>query len=633
MQTTLINRTTVPVEGIFPVISDFPMYERPHPKVAVLIRLFTQADYAPLAQTFIPMAIWSMRSLILNSDIGEYKPTPIFHIDQRLWDMGKEVFQEAGVPEEYIIVYDPDIVPTSLDKSIMHLAAAPFLDEQLERFERVIVLDSDLFALANRGTGLLPVMDVALNKMPENDISLLRSWTVWNPTRDEYKNWHDHGQRGKKGFLQYVARYCNTTPDVVKNIMYPVDVKTNPRPFHNGAFISIPMRWLLANSEFRNFIRDVSGVMGNEEIAMAIWAIKRYLETGERWPAHNMQDYDIETGAINLRWDLDTAWKDFKTGKHVWAHLYGYNNILECGFEFAKVVGASDSEAQELYDKIDAKAHELQLNESAKPLLIKDMNTPYDFQPFPLRDSDKTRHVAGDVIAVCESVAKENRGDSYDGSWVVQHSVAELQALYELTAGQHDAKPLDGHVIQCGILCGGSALMLAQALKDTKNDTPVLAIDSYTKFWKPLRREFNWAYHEWRENRHEFRMDEHLTSVISTTQSFLRHFWTQPIRVVFIDSSHLYDETVEELSLLIPHIVPGGWLIVHDYFSDDTPGVARAVNEWLTSAKSSDFKFYGIEGLAIIQLNSHLMDSAVQPDATRAALNESTFDRFAKSNT
>ncbi len=175
---------------------------------------------------------------------------------------------------------------------------------------------------------------------------------------------------------------------------------------------------------------------------------------------------------------------------------------------------------------------------------------------------------------------------------------------------------------------------MAHALRDDSlTETPLIAIDSYTKSYRPLRELFDNAYFEYRENLWEFRLEGHITAVLSDTVSFLTHFWQQPLRVAFIDSSHHYEPTLAELNLILPRLLDGGWLILHDYFSEDTQGVARAVNEWLTSAKSSDFTFYGIEGLAIIQLNSHSMDSAVQPDAIRAVLKRPTFDRFAKSRT
>ena len=359
MKRISINRTTLPLEGLFPKITEFPVYDNPDPNTAVLMRLFTQANYAPLAQTFIPMALWSMRSVMLNSDMRHYKPTIVFHCDDRLYDMGKPVFEEAGVPPESIIVYNHELVPTTLENPILHLAAAPLLDPQLEQFHQVIVLDADLFALGNSTTGLLPLMRVSLQNMPDNDIALLRGWTHWDPVRDEYTNWYDHGQRGKSGFLREVASYCETTPDAIESILYPDNLKENARPFHNGAYISIPMQWLRANPRFREFIRDASGTLGNEEIAMAVWGIKRYLEDGIRWPEHNIQDYIVQSGAINLSWDLDEAWSLFTKGQPAWAHLYSFDGILDYAYDWSMAIGGSESESLHFTDVVRAKVDEM----------------------------------------------------------------------------------------------------------------------------------------------------------------------------------------------------------------------------------------------------------------------------------
>ena len=605
MKPTSINRTTVPVEGMFPMISDFPIYDDPDPKVAVLMRLFTQGNYAPLAQSFIPMILWSMRSLILNSDVQNYKPSIIFRCDQRLWDMGKEVFEKSGVPKECIIVYDPNLVPTELDNAIMHLAAAPFLDNQLERFERVIVLDGDLFALANDRTRLLPIMDVSMNKMPSDDISLLRSWTVWEPERDEYTNWYDHGQRGKEGFLKKTAEYCNSTPDIIESLMYPDDFRETPRPFHNGAYISIPMDWLLNNIEFRQFILDASGVMGNEEIALAVWGIKKRIETGINWPEHNLQDFSRETDLFKLTWEMDVSWECFKAGHPVWTHFFSYDNILTYASEWAKAIGGSDAEAHQFHDTIEQKVRNYQLTVASNIPRCHDNitieHTMHEFQSFPLQDTEKSRQIATDIEAVCLEVAKDNRRE-VSPEYVIQHSGNELQALYEIVSRAHDSVHVDGHVLQCGLFCGGSALMMAHALRDDKTtDNPLLAIDSYTKDYRPLREMFDNAYHEHRENLWEFRLHEHITAALSDTVSYLTHFWQQPLRVAFIDSSHHYEPTKNELELILPHLVDGGWLILHDYFSKDTPGVQRALNECFKNQDTSHWTFYRMDELAIMQ--------------------------------
>ena len=239
-----------------------------------------------------------------------------------------------------------------------------------------------------------------------------------------------------------------------------------------------------------------------------------------------------------------------------------------------------------------------------------------NFQPFPLQDSDKSKQVAKDVEAICLKVAQDHRG-VVDGAYVVQHSQNELQALYEITGRAHDASDVEGHVLQCGMFCGGSAIMMAHAMRDDEScNDPLVAIDSYTKDYRPLRELFDNAYVEMRDNLWEFRLHEHITPVLSDTVSFLTRFWHLPLRVVFIDSSHHYEPTKQELAFIFPQLVGGGWLVLHDYFSDETPGVARAVNELFESKDLSEFNFYRIDGLAIIQVNAAKSNAEVATDSS-----------------
>ncbi|MDE0298612.1 MAG: class I SAM-dependent methyltransferase [Candidatus Poribacteria bacterium] len=224
-----------------------------------------------------------------------------------------------------------------------------------------------------------------------------------------------------------------------------------------------------------------------------------------------------------------------------------------------------------------------------------------NFEAFPIQADEKTEQIAKDIQAICLKVAEDNRGD-VESAYVVQHSQSELHALYEIAARTHDRVHLDGYVLQCGLFCGGSALMMAHAMRDdASNPHPLLAIDSYTKDYRPLRELFDDAYFEMRENLWEFRLQEHITPVLSDTVSYLQHFWRLPLRIAFVDSSHHYEPTLKELNLILPHLVGGGWLILHDMFSEETPGVLRAVNEVFEPRDLSEFTFYRTDQLAIIR--------------------------------
>ena len=223
------------------------------------------------------------------------------------------------------------------------------------------------------------------------------------------------------------------------------------------------------------------------------------------------------------------------------------------------------------------------------------------FQEFPLKGSDETRHLVKDIRAICNHVAQKNRGDGFKPELVVQHSDAELAALYEIAGREHDEAVVGGSVLQCGIFCGGSAIAMALAQRDSDNAVePIVAIDSYTKDYAPLRELFSNAYHEFRENLWEFRLQDYIVAVMADTGAFLEHFWRQPTRVAFIDASHHYESTHKELSCILPHLVDGGWLVLHDYFNEETPGVAQALDEAMEEMKH--YTCYRQDELVILRL-------------------------------
>ena len=89
---------------------------------------------------------------------------------------------------------------------------------------------------------------------------------------------------------------------------------------------------------------------------------------------------------------------------------------------------------------------------------------------------------------------------------------------------------------------------MAHALRDDdSHEYPLVAIDSYTKDYRPLCQLFDDAYFEMRENLWEFRLHEHIATVLSDTVLYLTHFWNSPLRLAFIDSSHHYEPTLNEV--------------------------------------------------------------------------------------
>ena len=221
---------------------------------------------------------------------------------------------------------------------------------------------------------------------------------------------------------------------------------------------------------------------------------------------------------------------------------------------------------------------------------------------FPLTQSKYATFIARGIVETATKIAQTNRG-TLDPKGIVQHTENELRALFEIAAGFHDTNLLKGYILQCGTFCGGSACIMARALKESSSEfIPLVTVDNYTKKYSPLRKAFDQAYVECRENIWTNQLRDYVTLIISNDTSYLQTFWSSPIRIAFIDSSHHYEHTKQEIELIVPHLCPHGWLLFHDYFSETTPGVAKAVDEFLERTNKC-FNCYRCDGLFILQLS------------------------------
>lgn len=216
---------------------------------------------------------------------------------------------------------------------------------------------------------------------------------------------------------------------------------------------------------------------------------------------------------------------------------------------------------------------------------------------FPLSPDFPSREAqlcAQRVHDLAHETAKTNRGDKYKEHRVIWHNLEELQFLYELAAGEYNPPNAEGYVLQCGIFCGGSACVLAKAVKDSKQTyKPVIAIDVYKHgSTKPeLLQETGFAYQEARVTQHAHDLTNYLYLVIGNDLEFIKNFWKPQIRLAFIDSSHSYNHTVQEIAIIIPYVAANGIVLFHDYFNPTT-GVEKAVNEFFTNYNARTFTAY-----------------------------------------
>ena len=54
---------------------------------------------------------------------------------------------------------------------------------------------------------------------------------------------------------------------------------------------------------------------------------------------------------------------------------------------------------------------------------------------------------------------------------------------------------------------------------------------------------------------------------------------TEPVAFAFIDGCHTYEYCRNDFAKIIPHLIPGGVILFHDYRSGYFPGVDQAIDE------------------------------------------------------
>ena len=167
------------------------------------------------------------------------------------------------------------------------------------------------------------------------------------------------------------------------------------------------------------------------------------------------------------------------------------------------------------------------------------------------------------------------------------HSTRELAIMYELSCGYH-SNGEKGHVLQCGTHYGGSACALGLGLQDsqTSYNKPAITID-------PLRPSdaFPDRHTKHIENIWELGLQEYVCSILHHDIPVLG-FWSAPVRICVIDTSHSYEHTKKELELCEPLVVDGGWLVCDDYDTEWGAGVKPAVDEFLAKYNKRQYTLY-----------------------------------------
>ena len=154
----------------------------------------------------------------------------------------------------------------------------------------------------------------------------------------------------------------------------------------------------------------------------------------------------------------------------------------------------------------------------------------------------------------------------------------EADCLYELAliAGKN------GPCLEIGSYCGKSSVYLGTACKE--NSTVLFSIDHHRgseeqqpgeEYFDPdlLDKETGLidTFRHFRKTLFDFDLEDTVIPLIGRSSTIGR-VWKTPLSLIFIDGSHAYEAVLSDYDIWGEKLIPGGYLLFHDIFSDPAKG-------------------------------------------------------------
>ncbi|MDQ5985732.1 MAG: hypothetical protein CSYNP_01448 [Syntrophus sp. SKADARSKE-3] len=150
--------------------------------------------------------------------------------------------------------------------------------------------------------------------------------------------------------------------------------------------------------------------------------------------------------------------------------------------------------------------------------------------------------------------------------------------LYELAR----EASLKGPCLEIGSYCGKSAACLGLGCK--VNNGTLYSIDHHrgSEEQQPGQEYFDPelldaetgmidTFRLFRKTLRDLSLEETIIPIVSSSAVVARS-WKTPLGLVFIDGSHSFDSALMDYMVWTPHLIPGGYLLIHDIFSDPAQG-------------------------------------------------------------
>jgi predicted O-methyltransferase YrrM len=154
----------------------------------------------------------------------------------------------------------------------------------------------------------------------------------------------------------------------------------------------------------------------------------------------------------------------------------------------------------------------------------------------------------------------------------------EALHLYELA---REASKI-GPCLEIGSYCGKSAAYIGMGCKE--NGGILFSVDHHrgSEEQQPGQAYFDSdlvdhetgrinTFNLFRKVISDLSIEDTVVPIVARSEVVAR-LWATPLSMVFIDGGHTFEEAFKDYNCWAPHLLPGGYLVIHDIFSDPAKG-------------------------------------------------------------
>ena len=172
----------------------------------------------------------------------------------------------------------------------------------------------------------------------------------------------------------------------------------------------------------------------------------------------------------------------------------------------------------------------------------------------------------------------------------------EGRCLYEIA---RKASRL-GPCLEIGSYCGKSTVYIGAACK--MNDSIVYSIDHHRgseeqqpgqayfdpELFEPESGRVD-TFQEFRKTLEKAGLEDTVVAMVCRSDVAAR-LWATPLSMVFIDGGHTAEAAITDYRCWARHILPGGYLLIHDIFKDPAEGGQAPYDIYKLAISSGEFK-------------------------------------------